>query len=85
MIRTCSINKPGGLLTEDHLGELPMKVRVLDAEMPYLPVVGERDGENDPDGVGINYRAKGLIEVDVMFLRETEQDPTGFIMVEISI
>jgi hypothetical protein len=29
LIRTCRVNEPGGLLIQDHLGELPMEEHVL--------------------------------------------------------
>jgi hypothetical protein len=85
VITMCRVNEPGGLLIEHHLRELHMKERVLDVDLPYLLVAGERDREDDPDGGGFNNRAKGLIEVDAMFLRETAQDPTGFIAVKRTI
>jgi hypothetical protein len=84
MIRTCRVNEPGGLLTEDHLRELPMEERILMSSC-HIFHLQESDGENDPDAGGFNNRAEGLVEVDVMFLRETVQDPTGFIVVERTI
>jgi hypothetical protein len=85
VIRMCRINEPSGLLIEHHLRELSMKEHVLDVELPYLPVAGERDGEDDPDDGRFNNRAEGLVEVDAVFLRETAQDPTGFIAVKRTI
>jgi hypothetical protein len=85
VIRMCRINEPGGLFTKHHLGEPSMKERVLDIELPYLPVAGEHDGEDDPDGGEFNNRVEGLVEVDVVFLRETAQDPTDFIVVKRTI
>jgi hypothetical protein len=85
VIGMCRINEPGGLLTKHHLGELSMKERVLDIKLLYLLVAGERDGEDDPNSGGSNNRVECLVKVDVVFLRETAQDPTGFIAVKRTI
>jgi hypothetical protein len=62
------VNEPGGLMTKDHLGELPMEEGILHIKLTNLPVGGEGDGENSPDGGGFYHRTKGLIEVDTVLL-----------------
>ena len=85
MIRVGGINEPSGLVAEHHLGELAMEEGIRDVELPDLPVGGEGDGEDDPDGSRFNNRAKCLVEVDVVLLRETAQYPACFVAVESAV
>ena len=65
MVRASGVNKASWLVTKDHLVKTPMKKGVLDVELANLPVGGEGDREDDPDGSWFNHRAKGLGEVNV--------------------
>jgi hypothetical protein len=68
MVRTSGVDEASGLVAKDHLVKTPMEEGVLDIELANLPVGGESDGEDNPDGSWFNHRAKGLVEVDAVLL-----------------
>jgi hypothetical protein len=61
---------------------MTMEEGVIDIELTDLPVGGEGDGENNPDGSLFNHRAKCLDEIDAMLLGEAAQHPPCFVAVE---
>jgi hypothetical protein len=43
------------------------------------PPGGDSEGEDDANCTGFNYRGRGFIVVDAMFLGKTTDDPTRFV------
>jgi hypothetical protein len=82
MIRTCGVDEASGLMTEHYLGEFPMKKHVLDIKLANLPVEGEGYGEDRPNRGRFDNRAESLIEIHAVLLRETAENPAGFVAIK---
>lgn len=85
MVRVSGVDEASVLVAKDHLVETPMEEGVLDIELANLPVGGESDGEDNPNGSWFNHGAKDLVEVNAVLLGETAQHPTCFIAIEATV
>jgi hypothetical protein len=72
------VNEPGWLLTVNHLVQMTVKKRVLHVQLMDRPGTRDGDAEDDPNGGRFDDRAKSLIVVDTVTLREATNYPSGF-------
>ena len=72
------VDETGRLLAVDSLIQVAMKKGVLHVQLMNGPRSGGGDAEDDADGGRLDNRAESLVVVDAVLLRETTNDPPGF-------
>ena len=78
MVGSRRVDETGRLLAVDGLVQMAVKKGVLHVQLMYRLGARGGDAEDDPNGSGFDNRAKRLVVIDVVLLREATNDPSGF-------